>query len=283
MEKSFKADLHIHTKESDGMLSVEEAFKAAARADLSTIAFVDHDTTLGVDKSKGFAEIYNIKLIPGVEMQTSYKNQEIHLLAYYKRTDIDQLQTKLEQIRRDRIILTEKMVKKLIEYGVQITWQEVEAQASFNGVICKTHILLALERKSREDIFRQRIDWNNIASWFRPGGIAYVPYEGNPFEQAVDLIYETGGLPVLAHPGLIKQADIVKELLAYRKIGLEVYYGYWDNNHETVRYYEKISRNNAVLATGGSDYHGFFSPVSIGEIEVPFECVSKLKRYLEIE
>lgn len=256
MEKQFKADLHIHTKESDGLLSVEEAFQTAAQAGLSTIAFVDHETTVGVEKSFKLAEVYQINLIPGVEIETDYKNQEIHLLAYYKSVDNDQLQTKLEQIRRNRISLTERMVRRLIEYGVKISWEEVELQASYRGVVCKTHILLALEKKIREKLPQQKIDWNEVASWFRPGGIAYVPYEGNPFEQAVDFIFATGGLPVLAHPGLIKQPSMVNELLTYRKIGLEVYYGYWENKRGSSGIMNKSQRGKrfwrpeAVIITG---------------------------------
>jgi len=72
-------------------------------------------------------------------------------------------------------------------------------------------------------------------------------------------------------------------LLTYKPIGLEVYYGYWENQQELISFYEKLSRGKAILLTGGSDFHGSFSPVDLGGVFVPDTCVAKIKEYLLID
>lgn len=279
-ELDLKADLHIHTKESDGCLSVEDVLLAAYNCGIKIISITDHDTTRGVEKAQNMINNYGIKIIPGVEFQTNYKEEEIHLLGYYNNIQNDYLQERLKKIRDEKSQITERMVKRLKQNGFDIKWEEVKNEASTEGVVCKTHIMYAIYNKATDP---QQLDWNEIASWFKPGGIAYIPYFGNPYEETVDFIYETGGLPVLAHPGLIKNKKIIKELLNYKPIGLEVYYGYWDNTQKLISFFEKLSKTSGLLATGGSDYHGFYSPVGIGEIRIPQKCIIDLKNYLEID
>lgn len=272
-------DLHIHTTESDGFLTVEEVLSIAFKRGLSHISITDHDTTLGLEKALSMVDKYPIKIIPGIEFNTIYNNEEVHLLGYYKSIDNDILQKRLKTIREDRTEITKSMVKKLRQDGINIEWHEVCAVASEHGIVCKTHIMYALRNKMREP---QYLDWNLIASWFRPGGLAHIPYTGNPYEEAVDFIFRTGGLPVLAHPGLINNRSLIPELLRYKPIGLEVYYAYWKDQERIISSFSELSSKNAVLSTGGSDYHGFYSPVEIGGINVPFECGSDLMSHLNI-
>ena len=275
-----KTDLHIHTTESDGFLTVEEVLSIASKRGLDLISITDHDTTMGIEKAISISDNYGIKIIPGIEFSTIYNGEEIHLLGYYKDIDNVHLQSRLKEIREERTDITQKMVKVLRQDGVNIKWDEVRAAASETGVICKTHIMYAIRNKVRES---GQIDWNRIASWFRRGGIAHIPYLGNPYEEAVDFICATGGIPVLAHPGIIKDRSIVEELLRYRPIGIEVYYAYWEDKEEIISFFKQMSQKDAILATGGSDYHGFYSPVEIGGIDVPQECVKGLMAYLKIE
>jgi len=274
-----KADLHIHTSKSDGSLNVAEVMLTAFNKGVRVLAVTDHDTTSGIEEAVRLGNQYGIEVIPGVEFSTSFQNEEIHLLGYYKNTDNDRLQEKLSALRRERSRFTWNMLQKLRQQGLKLEWDEVLETADAQGTICKAHIMYALKNSWRE---QEELDFNNIASWFRPGGAAYIPYTGNPFQGAVDFIYETSGVPVLAHPGLIRNKSLIKQLLSYRPIGLEVYYGYWENQRKLIRFFEKIASDHALLMTGGSDYHGFFSQIGIGEVFVPEQCVTVLKQFLQM-
>ncbi|MGI6449689.1 MAG: PHP domain-containing protein [Desulfitobacteriia bacterium] len=275
-----KADLHIHTKESDGCLTIEEVLETAFKRDLKILAVTDHETTSGVDKARQAALAYGITIIPGVELSTSYQEEEIHILGYYKDINSDYLQHKLVQYRQNKTKATHSMVEKLKLQGLKLEWEQVLQTASQEGAICKSHIMYALKNNSLD---LENMNWPDIAAWFRPGGLAYIPYEGSSYQETVDLIYMTGGLPVLAHPGLIRNKRVIKDLLAYRPIGLEVYYGYWEQTENLIAFFEALSQKMAVLSTGGSDYHGFFSPVGIGEVPIPSDCLKELKNYLHID
>lgn len=274
-----KIDLHVHTEESDGALSVAEILRLAWENGVNVLAITDHESTQGIEEAQKLSLSYQIKIIPGVELLTYFQGREIHLLGYYKNTDNEHLQKRLKELREKRTTLAYDMVKRLQLEGFSIQWRDVEREASADGAVSKAHIMRALYHR---DLVLGR-SGQEILGYFQPGGIAYLPFLHHPYEEAVDLIYETGGLPVLAHPGLLHDQKLVLELLACRRTGLEVYYGYWYNREELIKEYAKLARTHAILATGGSDYHGSFSQVQIGQLDIPDSIIKELENYLHKE
>lgn len=271
-----KADLHVHTQESDGLLSAEDVVNLAYANNVQVLGITDHESTHGIVKAQSLAKRLNIKLISGVELLTNYQGQEVHLLGYFKDVNQPVLQASLQELREQRTALAYDMVECLKNDGLSLEWQDVAREVSAEGAVSKGHIMRAIYH--RECGGSQ--SWRDIADYFLPGGVAYLPYLLHKFEDAVDLIFSCGGLPVLAHPGLLQSPKILFELLAYRNIGLEVYYGYWYRQETLIAYYAEIAEKLAVLATGGSDYHGPFGPIMLGQIEIPSEEVLKLQTYL---
>ena len=95
-----KADLHIHTKCSDGIFTPEEIVAKAANCGLKAISITDHDSVLGIDKAKPLAFQKGIELIPGVEMSSTYKGYDIHILGYffdYQHSELKQYQDRHRQ------------------------------------------------------------------------------------------------------------------------------------------------------------------------------------------
>lgn len=273
-----KIDLHVHTQESDGSQTVEEIISLAHVNDIRILSITDHESTQGIAKAEKLASEVGIKIIPGVELLTNFQGHEVHLLGYFKDINNPILQTRLKEIRQQRTALAHDMVDCLKNDGVSLDWQDVEREVYSEGAVSKGHIMRAIYNRERSE----QKDWWHIASYFRPGGVAYLPYLKHKFEDAVDLIFSSGGLPVVAHPGLLRDPNMVFDLLSYRPIGLEVYYGYWDRLNELISYYAQVANKFAMLATGGSDYHGPFGPIKLGEIDVKREGVLKLQTYLKI-
>ena len=273
-----RVDLHVHTRESDGLLSVEEVVNLAHVNDVQILAVTDHESTQGIGEAESLAKPLNIKVIAGVELLTNYQGHEVHLLGYFKDVNQPILQARLKEIREQRTALAYEMVECLKNDGLSLTWQDVEREVGAEGAVSKGHIMRAIYHLESS---HSQPNWRDIANYFRPGGVAYLPYLKHRFEDAVDLIFSCGGLPVLAHPGLLSDPKIVFSLLAYRSIGLEVYYGYWENKRTLIPYYAEIADKFAVLATGGSDYHGSFGQIRLGQMDVPLEGVLKLQTYLD--
>jgi predicted metal-dependent phosphoesterase TrpH len=269
-------DLHVHTEESDGALSVAEVLKLASERGLEALSLTDHETTHGVELAQSYKDKFHLKVVPGVELVTAFQDNEVHLLGYFEESCIynSQLQDRLKELRVQRTALAYEMVKRLQLEGFSLKWSEVEKVANPEGTVSKGHIMHAIH-----DHFNQpeQVPWRVISALLQPGGAVYLPFLKNPFAEAVDLICECGGIPVLAHQGLLKDLKIANQLLSQRPIGLEVYYGYWERREILIREFEALGREKAILITGGSDFHGPFSQVALGQIDVPYECLEKLE------
>lgn len=268
-----KADLHIHSAASDGSLTAEQILAESRERGLELIALTDHETTLGSQKAIDRAGDYGVRVLPAVELSAYYKGEEVHLLGYYPRgTGHPHLQARLASARRRRTDLTQWMVARLASRGIPLDWRMV-TQTAAGETVCKTHIYYAIQRYWPEATER---DWKLVADGIRKGGCAYCPYEEYGFAEAVDLVRETGGLPVLAHPGLISDRALVPELLRRAVGGLEVYYGYWRDSAALVRAFARMGDERELICTGGSDYHGAFSRFAIGAVPLPAEAVGRL-------
>ncbi|HWQ89352.1 MAG TPA: PHP domain-containing protein [Desulfitobacteriaceae bacterium] len=275
-----RIDLHVHTRESDGFSSVREIISLARKEKIGTLAITDHESTQGIEQALLLASASGIKIIPGIELLTSYKGIEVHLLGYFKNVNNHDLQDRLRELRARRTALTYQMVKIFQQTGYPLEWKEVEKEANAEAAVSLGHIIRTIVKREK---YHDRETLRRIISFFRPGGIAYLPFLEHPFDEAVDLIFATGGLPVLAHPGLLPDPGIVNKLLAYRSIGLEVYYGYWDDRENLIAYYADLAVKSAVLATGGSDYHGPLGRIKLGCINIPLSSVTDLQAYLGID
>ncbi|MBC2724339.1 MAG: PHP domain-containing protein [Desulfosporosinus sp.] len=274
-----RSDLHVHTHESDGLLSVEEVIKLAHKNNVQTLAITDHESTQAVSEAESLAKEFNIKVIPGVELLTSYQGHEVHLLGYFNNVNHPVLQDRLKEIRAQRTDLAHDMVECLKSGGISLGWEDVEKEVGATGAVTKGHIMRAIYHQKNGS---SQKNWREIAAHFRPGGVAHLPYLNHTFEDAVDLIFSCGGLPVVAHPGLLWDPQMIFSLLAYRPIGIEVYYGYWERQSELIQYYTEVAKKFAILSTGGSDYHGPSGYVKLGQIDVPYDSVQKLRSYLSI-
>jgi len=71
---------------------------------------------------------------------------------------------------------------------------------------------------------------------------------------AIDIINQIGGIPIIAHPKSIENDDIVRDLLRYGAQGLEVFHPV--HSIKETQKYKLIAKENKKYVTGGSDWHG---------------------------
>ena len=95
-------------------------------------------------------------------------------------------------------------------------------------------------------------------------------------EEAMKLIGGVGGIPVLAHPSLLRDDELIPRLIKDGLRGIEVYCT--NHNPESSRRYEELALRYGLIPTGGSDYHGLAkNEVSMGKVKVPYACLERLK------
>ncbi|MDF2839601.1 MAG: hypothetical protein K0Q99_372 [Clostridia bacterium] len=270
-----KADLHIHTTASDGLLSPEEVVKWAACKRLSAVAITDHDTINGVQPAVDLSDQYKIEVIPGIEFSSEYMEEEIHILGYYIDYQKDWLKEKLDEMYLSRYNRAIKMVEKLNSIGIDITLDQVKNIAE-SATIGRPHIARAMMEKGyitcMKDAFKLYIG---------KGGPAYTERYRISCQEAIDMIKMLGGVPVLAHPGLIHNKTCIKEILDMGIEGIEVYHS--KHSDDIVRDSLEIAAYRKLLITGGSDCHGIFvndQPI-LGNIWVDLKYVHLLKEKAE--
>ena len=252
-------DLHIQTTASDGTDSPEAVVALAAGKGFSIIAITDHDTMCGVPEAVAAGEKYGVRVIGGVEISAGGQT-EVHVLGYGVR-DVERLEQTLTLMRDKRAERMAGMVEKLRALGVDVTLDEVTALSG--GSVGRSHLARVLIDKGVVRDVREA-----FAKYLSPGKPAYVEREKLGVQQAVRLIADCGGLPVIAHPGQNRGESYwgrerFHALKAYGLRGIEVYH--MAHGAAQAAAFERIARAENLLVTGGSDYHGKVKNVGIGD------------------
>ncbi len=278
-----RADLHVHTTASDGRLEPKEIVSLAIRVGLDVIAITDHDTIDGIVPALDAVPTSALfTVIPGVEINTDVALGEVHVLGYFIDYTDKKLIATLHKLRESRRQRAQKMVAKLGDLGMNIDWQRVTELAK-GGTIARPHISQALLEKGYVSSEKEAFD-----KYIGHNGPAYVErYKLLPVE-AVKLILEAQGLPVLAHPADISDLnDLMPELKSVGLIGLEVYYR--DYNPDVIGRLARLAKQYDLIPTGGTDYHAFgdASEVELGGAVCPDGSIDRLfalasKRSLEL-
>ncbi|SFR14163.1 PHP domain-containing protein [Desulfoscipio geothermicus] len=276
------ADLHIHSTASDGIFTPSDIVKLAKQKGFSCIALADHDTVGGVKEALKTGSYGGLKVIPAVEMSTLYDGGEVHILGYYVNIDDGQFLQCLSRIAQARIERAQGMVKKLQNLGIEITWEDVLREGSDMNSIGRPHIARVLLKKGHISAISEAFTSDYIGR----NGKAYVErYEITPAE-AIKIITNAGGIPVLAHPGFFRKTSRLKRndieyFVAEGLRGIEVYHTKHTSND--TNFYHNIACEMKLLITGGSDCHGDKNEeILLGKIKLPYEYVNNLRQAASI-
>jgi hypothetical protein len=241
-------DFHSHTSASDGTLEPAQLAVAMRDRGVEIFSVTDHDSLAAYDQLDGAFQF--AKLVVGVEINSTYRGNEVHVLGYGFPADSPPVHELLEANRREREARAQRMVEQLQRIGLEITPANVRAEAgSAESALGRPHVAKALVRAGIapdvESAFRQYLVRG------KPG---YVPQLYIRPQDAVRAIARAGGVPVLAHPGrLDDDRDIVEELVAAGLVGIEVFYP--THQPAQVARYRRIAADYGLVMTAGSDFH----------------------------
>ncbi len=267
-----KIDLHIHTTASDGRFSPAEIVHKAVEQGLTVIAIADHDTVDGIAPALRAAKAFPwLRVIPAVEISTDIPHGEVHILGYFIDYTDHNLQVTLERMRNSRRERARQMITKLGDLGMHIDWERVQEIAG-SGSIGRPHIAQALLEKGYIDTFNEA-----FTKYISRDGPAYAEREKMTPQEAVELVLQTKGLPVLAHPFTIPDLEMmIIELKAAGLVGIEAYYNGF--NIDEINELVGLADRHNLIASGGSDYHGLDddNETAIGGIDVPMESAEQL-------
>ena len=201
-------DFHSHTVESDGTLAPAEVAAMMVKRGVTIFSITDHDTL----RAYGQFEGGGATVIPGIEINTTWNGSDVHILGYGLPLEDDSpLAVVLEANRTARRARIDRMVAGLNRAGYPITVDEVLAESSGGHALGRPHVAKALIRHGY--VSDVNAAFRDLLSAGKPG---YAPSHHITPVQAIEIIVQSHGVPVLAHPGRLKDDSIVDRLVDER-------------------------------------------------------------------
>ncbi len=273
-------DLHVHSTCSDGTCTPEELVHLALEKGLLAIALTDHDNAFGVRRMQAEAKNCGGRLdvIPGIEISAQWQNTEIHILGLDLDPEHPALTAYQEEFLKEREERNRKMAEKITAAGCPVTAEEVYER--FPGaVLGRPHYARIMMEKG----FVTGID-AAFSQYLGDNGPCYVSRRRISAEDAVKLILDCQGHPVLAHPyqyGFSRdRLESFVQLLKNAGLqGMECLYSrYTATDSDRLI---KMARRHDLFITGGSDFHGDNKPeIRLGSgihnsLFVPYSLLQK--------
>ncbi len=296
-------DLHVHSNRSDGTLTPSGLVDYAMEKGLAAFALTDHDTVEGLDDAIAYADRLRQEyasappetdsgkngaqrpspvpeVIPGIEFSTEYLGQDVHVLGLYIDHHSRPFASRLQGFVDSREERNRKMCRLLTEGGIPVSYESLMEE--FPGsVITRAHYAKYMLNhgyiKSLKEAFERYV--GDRCPY-------YVPREKVTPAQAVELILQAGGTPILAHPVLYRMSDrrldkLVCELKDAGLAGLEAIYSTYAPHEE--RQMRALAAKYDLLVSGGSDFHGGNKPglelgTGYGKLFVPYEILDNIKK-----
>ena len=254
-------DLHAHTTGSDGDKTPEELIDLAISLKLKALAVTDHDTTDSLERALKYAEDKDIILIPGVEFGTHVDKGQMHILGLFIDYKNEELNRKLQELIEGRNIRNKRFVDEFNNLGFDITMQELE-EVSGGKAIGKPHFAkIFLKKNYIKETEEMYTEYFNKPPFKQIKRRSFLPKE------VIEIIKAANGTVILAHPQSLKLneeelREKVKELKSYGLDGLECYHS--KQTPEEMKLFRKIAKENDLLISKGSDYHGPITKPDIG-------------------
>lgn len=271
------ADLHCHTKLTDGSVGIEDLIVIAQKSGIDTIAITDHDCLAGTVRGQIIGKRYGINVIPGVEISAfdSDAGKRVHILSY-----LADKPDRLEAICKKTAIARKRagqimMLKVAARFPISNDFIVNHASGSTN--LFKQHIMHALIDAG----YTNEIYGDLYNALFEPDSAANLlaPIKYPEVKEVIDEIHGAGGVAVLAHPYKYNNIPELEKYTQYGLDGAEVWHP--SANEENIEELSKLCKNHKLLLTGGSDFHGMYARynVTLGACTTPDEHFDKLMSY----
>jgi 3',5'-nucleoside bisphosphate phosphatase len=266
-------DLHMHSTLSDGALKVRDLIDLCHGQGLTAMAITDHDNIDSYEAGREYASEVGIELIPGVEISSSYEGSDIHILGYFfdpTHLRLNQTLVALRERRRERAM---QIVKRLEKLGISLNFQHIAAR-THGGSIGRAHIAAQLVEEEYVTTFQEAFNrylGNTVSLMADIDNTKLSPAE------AIELILEAGGVPVMAHPFRTNRDDLLEIMVECGLSGIETYcHG---QTQSVFQKYRDFARKYDLICSGGTDFHakrmdGRHVP---GCLKIPYKVLSMLR------
>lgn len=246
-------DLHCHSTASDGVLRPAELVRRAAKQGVDVLALTDHDDIGGLAEAAATASALGVRFVNGVEISVTWRGVTVHVVGLNIDPAHPALRAGLDSIQAGRHARAVRIASELARHGIAGALEGAQRFADNPTLIGRTHFARFLvEQGVCKDV---RTVFRKFLVRGRPG---YVPHEWTTLENAVAWITESGGQPVLAHPGRYDlkgkaMRQLMGDFKALGGVGVEVVTG--SHTPDQFSLFAELAAHFGLLASRGSDFH----------------------------
>ena len=248
-----RADLHMHTRASDGACPPEEMARKVKQAGVQLFAVTDHDNMEGVELAERAAKEEGLLFVRGIEISAYNECGKVHVLGYCCNKNAVYGQFLKERIEGSYVRAQDILEKANAYFGTSLTLEDAEQfHAHKNSPIHTMHIVNAFMKRLKRD----RLELYREAFSF--GGPAYSDLCRPSPEDAIQYIHGMGGIASLAHPAQIHTdpamlTAIMDGLKDAGLDGIECFHS-THTERESASFLQYATEHK-LLVTGGSDFH----------------------------
>jgi 3',5'-nucleoside bisphosphate phosphatase len=254
--ENFRADLHCHTTCSDGTVNPREIIQLACNLGLQGLSITDHDTIAAYKEAVPAAAAKNFPLISGAEFSAKHLKVNVHILAYGFSLSSSIIEKFCQLHHERRELRNQAILDSLATHGMPLSQEDfpIAMQTPLsNHSIGRPHIALAMVKKGYVHSIQQAFH-----EYIGEGKPCYALGTFVSAEETLDVIHKANGLAIIAHPHLIENVGILKDLLEMNFDGIEGYYARYPQS--AIKRWLKIGQQKKWIITGGSDFHGEIKP-----------------------
>ena len=252
-------DMHSHTNYSDGELSPQELIKLAISRNIGVLSITDHDTLEGIKKvnrNEEFIKNSGIKIINGIELSVKRNKGRMHILGYGIDLNNDTLNKKMIELKDNSINSVLSVMEQIKrDYGIIFGYEDIKNMVNSNHNLGRPDLARLCIKygyaTSVQDAFDKYLIEAHQKTRQKNNGLNY--------QECLELINNSGGIPVLAHPKSLELNEkefliLLKDMIDSGLKGIEVYHS--SHTKEEMDYYLEIANKYNLLISGGSDFHG---------------------------
>ena len=252
-------DMHTHTNYSDGDLSPQDLIRLAINKRIGTLAITDHDTIEGIKKVNRNEDIIidsGIEIINGIELSAKTNKGRMHILGYGIDLNNIALNKKMTDLRDNSINSVLSIMEQIKrDYGIRFSYEDIKELVNANHNLGRPDLAKLCVKYGYATTFQDAFDKYLIEAHNKTRQTS----KGLQYQECLELIKNSGGIPVLAHPKSLELSEkefliLLKEMISCGLKGIEVYHS--SHSKEEMDYYLEIANKYGLLISGGSDFHG---------------------------
>lgn len=269
-----KADLHLHTNFSDGLMTPDEVIGIADKNNLRIISITDHDNIAALTHFNSECNLLKIELINGIELSSFYNDREVHILGYNINIESELLKDYLKSFRIKRLDRFDEMVMKLNKLGCKFSTESVIEEYDDTITLGRPHLAKYLVRhgfvKDIQEAFSKYLGDYRYAN---------VRKDNPPVGSVINLIKECEGISFIAHPGKSLSYESLSEIVKLGINGIEIIHP--SHSASQTESFKTFAERYKLLMSGGSDFHGIskYDFDNIGKYYIESEEIEKILNY----